>query len=110
MSRSRSAGNSSEVLQRSGPMSEKGWHLHPSRAVQDQDAGEASDQSWKKDDVRKGGCGEGEAGEDGRQGFRGRGLEAEHLRCCPRSVQADRSPWGCPRSGPILDKLRSCAL
>merc|ERR1712183_1079133 len=60
--------------------------------------GEASDQSWEKDDVRKGSCGEGEAGKDGRQGFRRCGPETEHLRSCPIVALAACSPWGCPRS------------
>merc|ERR1712032_16514 len=51
-------------------------------------AGEASNQSWEKDDVRKGSCGEGEAREDRRQGFRRCSPEAEHLKSRPMNVRA----------------------
>merc|ERR1712032_1425345 len=60
-------------------------------------------QSWEKDDVRKGSCGEGEVREDRRQGFRRCSPEAEHLKSRPMNVRAACSPWGCPRSRPKRD-------
>merc|ERR1711977_561590 len=77
--------------------------------LQNQDAGEASNQSWEEDDVRKGSCGEGEAGKNRREGFRRCGPEAEHLNSRPRTVHAACSPWGCPRSGPKRDRTERCA-
>merc|ERR1740121_3597428 len=84
-------------------------HLHPSRFVQNQDAGEASNQSWEEDDVRKGSCGEGEAGKNRREGVRRCGPEAEHLNSRPMIVHAACSPWGCPRSRPKRDRTQRCA-
>merc|ERR1712032_1485438 len=63
--------------------SEVDGYLHPSRVVQNQNEGEASNQSWAKDDVRKGSRGKGEAGKNRRQGFRRLGPEAEHLKSRP---------------------------
>merc|ERR1712048_465048 len=70
--------------------------------------GEASNQSWEKDDVRKGSRGEGEAGKNRRQGFRRFGPEAEHLKSRPMNVHAAFSPWGCPRSRPKRDRAQRC--
>merc|ERR1712032_1437739 len=66
--------------------------VHSPRTVQDQDEGEAGDQGREEDDVRQGGCGEGEAGEDRGQGVRRLVAEAEHLR--------SSAPWGFPRGPP----------
>merc|ERR1712203_1271643 len=71
--------------------------------------GKASNQSWEEDDVRKRSCGEGQASQNGRQGFRRCSPEAKHLKICFMNVQAACSPWGCPRSGPKLDQSQSSA-
>merc|ERR1712037_795018 len=44
--------------------------VHSPRTVQDQDQGQAGYQGWKENDVRQGGCCEGEASEDCGQGVR----------------------------------------
>merc|ERR1740129_1481861 len=51
------------------------------------------------------GCGEGEAGKDGRQGFRRCGPEVDHLSFCPIGAQVAYSPWGCPRSRSKLERI-----
>merc|ERR1740123_2077599 len=60
--------------------------VHSPWTVQDQDQGQAGYQGRKENDVRQGGCCEGEASENGRQGVCRRVLETEHL---SYSV-----PWG----------------
>merc|ERR1712060_201452 len=71
--------------------------VHSPRTVQDQDQGEAGYQGWEANDVRQGGCCQGEASENGGQGVRRRVLEAEHLRCsvalCGGSHRISRSFW-----------------
>merc|ERR1712037_957817 len=66
--------------------------VHSPWTVQDQDQGEAGYQGRKENDVRQGGCCEGEASEDGGQGVCRRVLETEHLNRCALWGFLQRAP------------------
>merc|ERR1712190_554826 len=55
------------------------WCLHLARAVQDQDAHEAGDESWQAGGLRQGGDGEGQAGAEGREGLPCEGPQGQRL-------------------------------
>merc|ERR1711933_522855 len=66
------------------------------RPGDDQDPQEARDEGGEEDDFRKGGLGQGEAGQDGREGLRGESYQGRVLKA--RSV---RSLWSAAR-GPAM--------
>merc|ERR1712174_116881 len=64
------------------------------RLGDDQDPQEASNQGWEARDVRQGGTGEGEAGQDRRQGFRREGPQGRVLRAPPCAGRVPRRRTG----------------
>merc|ERR1712039_460730 len=97
------------------------WCLHLARAVQDQDAHEAGDESRRAGGLRQGGDGEGEAGAEGREGLPCEGSQGQRLSCesglrcatatSPASIHCPWALCGMGRQGEACSKLhpeRSC--
>merc|ERR1712190_391396 len=91
------------------------WCLHFARALQDQDAHEAGDESWRAGSLRQGGDGEGEAGAEGREGLPCEGPQGQRLNCgiglryaAVASLSSAHCPWvlrGMSRRGDACSRL-----
>merc|ERR1712050_9989 len=78
---------------------EERWQVRPSRGMHDQDAREARNQGGQEGGLRQGGYGEGEAGEDCREGLPRFRLEEAVLRASLTTRLATDDtricPWVC---------------
>merc|ERR1712151_495862 len=70
---------------------EEEWEVRDSRPRHDQDAQEASDQGGQEGDVWQDSLGEGEAGQDGREGVPRKGAQERILRSSSFAPEAQRA-------------------
>merc|ERR1712187_613664 len=91
------------------------WCLHSARVVQDQDAHEAGDESWRARGLRQGGDGEGQAGAESREGLPSEGPQGQRLKedtdlryAAATSSVSSHCPWalrGMSRRGVACSQL-----